>query len=169
MLFSGFARRVTPRITSAVLLRPRPHLQLAYSTRNHKMSTEFEAEKARITELADTIRQLKTDGKPCDTELKEMLDLKKKVGQTTGKKDSGKGKINLKTPKVSWRLGSFRYSCKELNWWILVTLQGTVDHAPSATLLRKQIFNTLESIFVKHGASTIDTPVFELKEILAGK
>jgi len=36
-------------------------------------------------------------------------------------------------------------------------------------LLRKQIFNTLENIFVKHGASTIDTPVFELKEILAGK
>jgi hypothetical protein len=77
-----------------------PYLQLAYSTRNHKMSTGFEAERVRITELADAIRQLKTDDKPCDTELKEMLELKKKVGQTTGKKDSGKGKINLKTPKV---------------------------------------------------------------------
>lgn len=65
------------------------------------MSTEFESEKARIAELAESIRQLKTDGKPCDTELKEMLDLKKKVGQSSGKKDSGKGKINLKTPKVS--------------------------------------------------------------------
>ena len=64
------------------------------------MSTAFEDEKARIAELAESIRQLKTDGKPCDVELKEMLDLKKKVGQSTGKKDSGKGKINLKTPKV---------------------------------------------------------------------
>jgi hypothetical protein len=65
------------------------------------MSADFETEKARIAELAESIRQLKTDGKPCDVELKEMLDLKKKVGQSTGKKDSGKGKINLKTPKAS--------------------------------------------------------------------
>lgn len=52
---------------------------------------------------------------------------------------------------------------------MLSRYQGTLDHGPSATLLRKQIFNTLENIFLKHGASTIDTPVFELKDILAGK
>jgi hypothetical protein len=81
--------------------------RLPYSTRNQnsRMSTEFESEKARIAELAEAIRQLKVDGKPCDVELKEMLDLKKKVGQSTGsgKKDSGKGKIQLKTPKVDKR------------------------------------------------------------------
>ncbi|KAH8080206.1 putative histidine-tRNA ligase [Filobasidium floriforme] len=147
MLFSGFTRRITSRINTSIP-RFQPHLYPAYSTRaeyKNKMSTGFEAERARITELAEAIKQLKTDGKPCDVELKEMLDLKKKVGQSTGKKDSGKGKIQLKTPK------------------------GTLDHGPSATLLRKQIFNTLENIFLKHGASTIDTPVFELKDILAGK
>jgi histidyl-tRNA synthetase len=53
--------------------------------------------------------------------------------------------------------------------FVLKTPKGTVDHKPEATLLRKKIFSTLESIFVKYGGSTIDTPVFELKEILAGK
>jgi hypothetical protein len=108
MLFSGFTRRITSRIKTPTL-RFQPHLHPAYSTRaeyKNKMSTGFEAERARITELAEAIKQLKTDGKPCDVELKEMLDLKKKVGQSTGKKDSGKGKIQLKTPKVSCRSSS---------------------------------------------------------------
>lgn len=47
--------------------------------------------------------------------------------------------------------------------------QGTRDHLPSEMLLRQNIFNTITTIFQLHGAVTIDTPVFELKEILAGK
>jgi hypothetical protein len=35
--------------------------------------------------------------------------------------------------------------------------------------IRAKIFGTITSVFQKHGAVTIDTPVFELKEILAGK
>jgi histidyl-tRNA synthetase len=35
--------------------------------------------------------------------------------------------------------------------------------------LREMIFDKVKSVFKKHGAVTIDTPVFELKEILAGK
>ncbi|CAG8463064.1 6014_t:CDS:2 [Paraglomus brasilianum] len=35
--------------------------------------------------------------------------------------------------------------------------------------IREKIFSTITSVFKKHGAVTIDTPVFELKEILAGK
>ena len=47
--------------------------------------------------------------------------------------------------------------------------QGTKDHHPSEMLLRNYIFKTISTIFELHGAVTIDTPVFELKEILAGK
>src|SRR6201996_1286034 len=36
-------------------------------------------------------------------------------------------------------------------------------------LLRQTIFRTITEVFELHGAVTIDTPVFELKEILAGK
>jgi len=35
--------------------------------------------------------------------------------------------------------------------------------------LREKIFNTIKGVFKRHGAVTIDTPVFELKEILMGK
>jgi hypothetical protein len=121
MLFSGAIRRITSRIKTPIL-RFQPHLYPTYSTRaeyKNKMSTGFEAERARITELAEAIKQLKTDGKPCDVELKEMLDLKKKVGQSTGKKDSGKGKIQLKTPKVSCKsssdLNSYNHEFKAVN------------------------------------------------------
>jgi histidyl-tRNA synthetase len=36
-------------------------------------------------------------------------------------------------------------------------------------VIREKIFNTIAEVFKRHGAVTIDTPVFELKEILAGK
>lgn len=36
-------------------------------------------------------------------------------------------------------------------------------------LIRNHIFKTIAEVFELHGAVTIDTPVFELKEILSGK
>lgn len=36
-------------------------------------------------------------------------------------------------------------------------------------VIRDRIFNTITSIFKRHGAVTIDTPVFELRQILSGK
>lgn len=35
--------------------------------------------------------------------------------------------------------------------------------------IREHIFSTLTRVFKAHGAVTIDTPVFELRDILAGK
>ncbi|PSR92398.1 histidyl-tRNA synthetase, class IIa [Coniella lustricola] len=51
----------------------------------------------------------------------------------------------------------------------LKTPKGTRDWDGDAIVLREQIFNTIKTIFERHGAVTIDTPVFELKEILTGK
>ncbi|KAK0731651.1 histidyl-tRNA synthetase-like protein [Lasiosphaeris hirsuta] len=36
-------------------------------------------------------------------------------------------------------------------------------------LVREKIFSSITDVFKRHGGTTIDTPVFELKEILAGK
>ena len=36
-------------------------------------------------------------------------------------------------------------------------------------IIREKIFSTITEVFKRHGAVTIDTPVFELKEILSGK
>ncbi|GAM86026.1 hypothetical protein ANO11243_040360 [Dothideomycetidae sp. 11243] len=63
-----------------------------------------------------------------------------------GKKDAaGKGGYQLKVPK------------------------GTKDWDGSDMVIREKIFSTITQVFKRHGAVTIDTPVFELKEILAGK
>lgn len=51
----------------------------------------------------------------------------------------------------------------------LKTPKGTKDWAGSDALLRDRIFNTITTVFRRHGAMALDTPVFELREILAGK
>lgn len=51
----------------------------------------------------------------------------------------------------------------------LTYIQGTRDWTPVEMGVREHIFNTLTRVFKAHGGCTIDTPVFELKEILAGK
>ncbi|EIW66577.1 histidyl-tRNA synthetase [Tremella mesenterica] len=101
----------------------------------------------RIAALQAKIKSIKIAKQDASAEVEEMRQLKAllpKPGE--GIEPSGDtGGFVLKTPK------------------------GTVDFKPQATLLRKKIFSTLETIFVKYGASTIDTPVFELRKILAGK
>lgn len=51
----------------------------------------------------------------------------------------------------------------------LKTPKGTRDYGPEAMALRMDILERVKTIFKKHGAETIDTPVFELKEVLTGK
>lgn len=51
----------------------------------------------------------------------------------------------------------------------LKTPKGTRDFGPADMAIREKVFATLTSIFKRHGAVTIETPVFELKEVLTGK
>jgi histidyl-tRNA synthetase len=97
----------------------------------------------RIAALQAKIKELKMSKQDASAEVDEMKQLKAQMGDQ--KKETSGGGFQLKTPK------------------------GTTDHKPEAALLRRKIFSTLEGIFVKYGGSTIDTPVFELREILAGK
>lgn len=41
--------------------------------------------------------------------------------------------------------------------------QGTRDYNPKQMAIREKVFSTIISCFKRHGAETIDTPVFELK------
>ncbi|KAI1099296.1 histidyl-tRNA synthetase [Jackrogersella minutella] len=47
--------------------------------------------------------------------------------------------------------------------------KGTRDWSGPDMLLRDHVFETISNIFKLHGGTPLDTPVFELKEILAGK
>ncbi|XP_060935674.1 histidine--tRNA ligase isoform X1 [Limanda limanda] len=75
-----------------------------------------------------------------DEEVAKLLELKARIGG-----DDGKHQFVLKTAK------------------------GTRDYNPKQMAIREKVFNTIISCFKRHGAETIDTPVFELKETLTGK
>ncbi|SLM40089.1 histidyl-trna synthetase [Lasallia pustulata] len=58
---------------------------------------------------------------------------------------------------------------KEKVQFQLKTPKGTKDWEGKNMVIRDRIFSTITDVFKRHGAVTIDTPVFELKEILSGK
>lgn len=47
--------------------------------------------------------------------------------------------------------------------------KGTRDYVPEQMRIREQVFSAIRRVFKRHGGVEIDTPVFELKEILTGK
>ena len=47
--------------------------------------------------------------------------------------------------------------------------KGTRDYTPDQMRIREQVFNAIRTVFKRHGGVEIDTPVFELKEVLTGK
>jgi histidyl-tRNA synthetase len=51
----------------------------------------------------------------------------------------------------------------------LKTPKGTKDWADKDMTIRSALFDTVTKVFKRHGGVTIDTPVFELREILSGK
>lgn len=53
--------------------------------------------------------------------------------------------------------------------YLLKAPKGTRDFTPKQMVIREKVFNTIISCFKRHGAETIDTPVFELKETLTNK
>ncbi|CAH8331830.1 unnamed protein product [Eruca vesicaria subsp. sativa] len=47
--------------------------------------------------------------------------------------------------------------------------KGTRDFSQKKMIIRENTFSTIQSVFKKHGATALDTPVFELREMLMGK
>lgn len=72
-----------------------------------------------------------------------------------------------KVPKLS--KSAAKKGKKAESQFLLKTPKGTKDWADKDMVLREAIFGSLLSLFKRHGAVTIDTPVFELREILTGK
>lgn len=60
-------------------------------------------------------------------------------------------------------------SKKQAVQFTLKTPKGTKDWSDKDMVLRSAVFDTITKVFKRHGAVTIDTPVFELREILSGK
>lgn len=51
----------------------------------------------------------------------------------------------------------------------LKTPKGTRDYGPEHTAVRNDVLSRITEVFKRHGAVNIDTPIFELKDVLTGK
>jgi len=99
----------------------------------------------QIKQQGDVVRKLKAEKaekSQIDEQVAKLKALKLELGEDSG---ASSGKLILKTAK------------------------GTRDYDPRQMAIREKVFNKIVSIFKLHGAETIDTPVFELKEVLTGK
>ncbi|XP_075066004.1 histidine--tRNA ligase, cytoplasmic [Mixophyes fleayi] len=101
---------------------------------------ELEQAVALQGEKVRSLKQNKAGSEQIAEEVAKLLELKARLGP-----DDGKHKFVLKTPK------------------------GTRDYNPKQMAIREKVFDTIINCFKRHGAETIDTPVFELKETLTGK
>ncbi|XP_050711698.1 histidine--tRNA ligase-like isoform X3 [Eriocheir sinensis] len=94
-------------------------------------------------QLADLVNK---NMKASDNEAPKKTPQGNKGGGGGGSPSKSKsGKFTLKTPK------------------------GTRDYGPVEMANRREVFNVIYSVFHMHGAVEIETPVFELKEVLTGK
>jgi len=104
-----------------------------------------------MDELIKLAKELKDDKTDIDSKLTEMTDKLQKM--------SG----GLETPVVD------KKEKKKPAKITLKTAKGTIDQGPREMAVREELFDKIKKVFKKHGAETIDTPVFELKEILTNK
>merc|ERR1711939_1118092 len=147
----------SPSVATHTLSRP----QLA--ARRFLTSTMAAADKVSVGDLdaaavaaqGERVRSLKADKAEQSVIEREVATLKQLKAQLQAQQGSAlakessskskKGKLALKTPK------------------------GTKDWHPADMMVRNEIFRKITRVFELHGGVTIDTPVFELREILAGK
>ncbi|CAB3228513.1 unnamed protein product [Arctia plantaginis] len=98
----------------------------------------------KIKEQGDLVRKLKAakeSGEKIQEEVAKLLALKAQIKT----EDATPQKFSLKTAK------------------------GTRDYNPQQMTLRNGVLEKIIAVFKRHGAECIDTPVFELKDVLTGK
>ncbi|GAN10930.1 histidyl-tRNA synthetase [Mucor ambiguus] len=112
-----------------------------------QLAQSIEAQGLKVRQL----KSAKADKAEIDQEVQNLLALKKELALLEG---ADPAKKSSKPAKSSFTLK---------------TAKGTKDYNDKDMAIREKVFSTITKVFKKHGAVTIDTPVFELKEILAGK
>ncbi|KAI0347935.1 histidyl-tRNA synthetase [Trametopsis cervina] len=109
-----------------------------------ELNKEIAAQSALLVEL----RKQEGDASALEAAKKKLGDLKRALGQLTGgSKEGGKKKERM----------------------LLKTAKGTRDYAPGEMHCREHIERIVKDCFTTYGGGCLDTPVFERKEILAGK
>jgi len=97
-----------------------------------------------VKKQGDVVRKLKEE-KADKAKINEEVEKLKALKLEMGEGPSSGGKLILKSAK------------------------GTRDYEPHMMAVREKVLEKVIKVFKRHGAETIDTPIFELKEVLTGK
>lgn len=110
-----------------------------------------------VDEMADTKEKLLS-------EIKSQGDVVRQLKDGNASKDL----VDYAVSKLL-ELKSHLGEKPNLQKFILKTAKGTRDYTPHQMVIRLNVLDKIVEVFKKHGAETIDTPVFELKEALTSK
>jgi len=116
----------------------------------------------RVKEQGDLVRRLKSAKAPKE----EIAEAVAKLKELKAQFGEGTPPANGPIPAKGGGGGTTGGGGGKL---ILKTAKGTRDYQPAQMAVREKVFEMIISTFKRHGAETIDTPVFELKEVLTGK
>ncbi|KAI0778871.1 histidyl-tRNA synthetase [Trametes elegans] len=134
---------------------------------------------AQSSLLAD-LRKQQADPATVEEVKKKLGDLKRSLallqnanaGGSGAKESKKKERILLKTPKVrspSACCDRNSSSSRRPFCPLLLRYGGTRDYGPGEMFCREYVERIVKDCFTTYGGSQLDTPVFERKEILAGK
>ena len=85
------------------------------------------------------------------------------------KEEKNKGEKGEHENKKKSKKEGKKENKKENKKELVKVVKGARDFLPDQMVIRSRAFDLITSVFKKHGAVEIDTPVFELKETLMGK
>jgi histidyl-tRNA synthetase len=113
-------------------------------------SDSLTAEIAQATGALNDLRLQNADASSIDAAKKRLGELKKTMAAMNsagGSKDAGKKRERL----------------------LLKTAKGTRDYGAAEMFCREHVERIVKDVFTSYGGSALDTPVFERKDVLAGK
>ncbi|KAJ3104660.1 hypothetical protein HK100_004020 [Physocladia obscura] len=143
--FAGLNAVVNTATATVKQQQQQPALKLLKSVPSATADLEIMNQIRIVTEKIKILKAVKADKALIDEQVALLKDLNTKKNDSSLADDDASKKFDLKTPK------------------------GTRDFVPEEMAIREQMFATISKVFKRHGGVTIDTPVFELKEILTGK
>ncbi|KAJ7207493.1 hypothetical protein GGX14DRAFT_698176 [Mycena pura] len=118
---------------------------------------------AAQTTLFNQLRLQNAEPSVLDEAKKKLGELKRSMAALSKSKEAALSKgaaASADTPKEA---------AKKRERLLLKTAKGTRDYGPAEMSCRERIERTVKECFATFGGSCLDTPVFERKDILAGK
>ncbi|KAJ7894552.1 hypothetical protein B0H13DRAFT_1719217 [Mycena leptocephala] len=133
-----------------------PLLRLARRSLSMASIESIQEQITNQTALFNQLRLQNAETSVIDEAKKKLGELKKSLALSKGSDSSAAAGVPKDGAKKRERL-------------LLKTAKGTRDYGPAEMFCRESIERTVKECFTTFGGSCLDTPVFERKDILAGK